>query len=229
MSMMRFAVLGSLVASLAASGCLHSRTEMPGVLDLRSTGSDAPLAQEPIDKAATRAGFDAFSYGAGVEGSTDVTIDNRTHYLIGLVPVLGDSAAEEWRLATGGGALRNVTVSDSLGGGPILLTFLKNIFPCSCVTGWVAPTWGTGGRAIRIAASAARDIPVTPAGAQPPPPDASPPNAPSPAALPSAGSQAPLPSGTSSKADPAEAAEKSSEAHSPTPALSSPSGLSQRF
>lgn len=86
-------------------------SKMPGVLDLRSDGADAPVRSEPLPPSATRTGFDAFAFGEGVKGGADVVIEDRSHFALSLIPIGNESSTGEWQAALGGQALRNVAVT----------------------------------------------------------------------------------------------------------------------
>lgn len=147
----------------STTGCMTTRTTLPGTLDLRSDGAEAPIAQGNVPSSAAREGFDSVTGGAGVEGRTDVVLRSRQHYLLGLISVMGDGADDEWRAAVGDQAMRNVQLQEGMTGGDVLVEAGKVLIPCvGCVTGWLQWTWSSGGRGTRIAAAAARDLPVAP-------------------------------------------------------------------
>jgi hypothetical protein len=133
-------------AAAGSSGCMHISSEVPGVLDLRSDGADAPVKADALpSNDASRSGFGAFFSGAGAQGSSDVTIEDRnTLVAVGpliLMSVVNSSSTEEWRAALGNdGALRNVTLGEQISIGAFGATLVKGICLCPVIGGWVAPT-----------------------------------------------------------------------------------------
>jgi hypothetical protein len=145
----------------ASSGCYHVTSKVPGVLDLRSDGADSTVDSSQLPKGATREGFDAFAYGAGVTGAADVIIEDRNHYVIDLMPVFNESSSEEWKAALGDGALRNIAITEQLGGMSFLVSVVKSCIPC--VGGFINGTWDFRARATRIqVTSSPRDESMVP-------------------------------------------------------------------
>jgi hypothetical protein len=105
----------TLLAIVFATGCNHIDTKVPGVLDLRSDASDAPV-DTTAPRAEARSGTDAFIWGDGaIQSGTQVTITDRKWWLLkGLVPISNESATEEIAAAVGDSALRNVKLGESL-------------------------------------------------------------------------------------------------------------------
>jgi len=152
---------GCALIIFTSSGCYHVTSKVPGVLDLRSDGADSTVDSSPLPKGATREGFDAFAYGAGVTGAADVLIEDRNHYVIDLVPILNESSTEEWKSALGDGALRNIAITEQFGGMSVLLTLVKSCIPC--VGGFTNGTWDFKARATRIqVTSSPRDESMVP-------------------------------------------------------------------
>ncbi len=147
---------------LHLTGCLHVTSKIPGVLDLRSDGADAPVNDEPLANGATRSGFDAFAYGGGVTGTTDVQIEDRNHFILALVPVANESSTEEWKQALGDGHLRNITVNEQFGVMTWFVAFAKGLVPF--VGGFIQGTWDVRFKATRITggAAAVRDESLVP-------------------------------------------------------------------
>ncbi len=127
-------------------GCMHITSEVPGVLDLRSDGAEAPVTTTPLPASdVTRDGVGGFFSGAGAQGSSDVTIEDRNSLVaIGplvLMSVLNSSSTEEWQAVVAtDGALRNVTIGEQISLGAIGATLVKGVCLCPIIGGWVAPT-----------------------------------------------------------------------------------------
>lgn len=100
---------------LLSSACHHVTTKVPGVLDLRSDGSEAAVAKDApkTSEETARTGFGAIMNGDGVTGTSNVSIVDRKYWIIGLIPIMNESATEEIQAAMGDGAMRNVKVGDS--------------------------------------------------------------------------------------------------------------------
>ena len=84
----------SVVAIVGATGCNHYRTPIPGVLDLRSDGSGAPVSSTKLATDAQRTGIDAWMKGDGTTGDVEVKINDRAVWALRLV-YLGDGAQSE--------------------------------------------------------------------------------------------------------------------------------------
>lgn len=114
----RLAVVGALVTTV--TGCFHYTANVPGVLDLRSDGSDAAPASGPIvvKEGVTRSGFDEILDGKGVQvnGSTVIVEDRHTWIGItslapGMLLLFNGDSRPEMEVALGEkGALRNVYI-----------------------------------------------------------------------------------------------------------------------
>ncbi|OGQ18111.1 MAG: hypothetical protein A2138_11650 [Deltaproteobacteria bacterium RBG_16_71_12] len=105
----------TLVGALAAStACQHYQTDLPGTLDLRSDGAEAPLEPRPLPPEAARDGLEAWMKGAGASGATTVIAEDRAFWALRLFP-LGDGAKDEIDAALGkGGALRSLTLREEI-------------------------------------------------------------------------------------------------------------------
>ena len=107
-----------LLAAVATSGCYHIDSQLPGVLDLRSDGADAPVETAALQpsEAVARGGMSSFFLGDGATASgAEVSIVDRNHYILGWFPIFNPSSKEEWQAALGeSGALRNVQIGDQL-------------------------------------------------------------------------------------------------------------------
>ncbi len=147
----RACVVGVLLLNL--SGCLHVTSKVPGVLDLRSDGADAPINTEPLPTGAARTGFDGFAYGAGVAGQSDVQIEDRNHFVLALIPIANESSTEEWQMALGDGHLRNVSMNEQYGVMTFFVAFVKGLVPV--VGGFIQGTWDVRAKGTRIAGGAA--------------------------------------------------------------------------
>lgn len=180
MSARLFAFLS--VAALASSGCFHVKSSIPGVLDLRSDGSDAPVATKPMEGEATRDGVGGFFLGAGAEGTSDVTVENRATFIglsfYFLIHPLNGDVQDEWQSVLGkDGAARNVHIGESLTIGAFLHELVRSLI-CVPVYVFTPLTIDQTGSATRIetggssAAAATREESIPPAlppdGAAPP-------------------------------------------------------------
>lgn len=105
----------ALLATLAAPlGCYHYQTDLPGTLDLRSDGAEAPLETRPLPPAAARDGLEAWMKGAGTSGATTVIAEDRAYWALRLF-ALGDGAKDEIDAALGQrGALRALTLHEEI-------------------------------------------------------------------------------------------------------------------
>jgi len=148
-----FALLAALFLS---TGCYTVTSKMPGVLDLRSDGQDAPVDHSELAQSAKRDGFGGIAFGGGVSGSGDVLIEDRNHYVLLLLPIMNESSSEEWRSALGDGQLRNIAITEGMSGMSVLSYLGKAIIgSCLCGVGpFVAGTWDFKARATRIQAVA---------------------------------------------------------------------------
>ena len=97
-----------------APSCQHYESEVPGVLDLRSDGAEAPVESRPLPKEAAREGLEAWMKGQGVTGATDIVAEDRAVWALRLF-LLGDGLTPEVQAALGkGGALRKVALQEEL-------------------------------------------------------------------------------------------------------------------
>jgi hypothetical protein len=168
---MRFSsapLVAFVLVAAASSGCTHITSTLPGVLDLRSDGSEAPPNTDSIPLSdATREGVGGFFLGTGATGSGDVKIENRETFLgLGLIfihPLNGD-VDDEWNAVLGkDGAARNVSVGEQLS---IMGWASEMVRGFCCIP--IFPFWALSvdvtGKATRIkAVSGARDEPTMPA------------------------------------------------------------------
>ena len=81
------AVFAVVFVSVFVSGCSHVQAELPGVLDLRSDGRDAVVAQDrtganDANDDASRDGLMGFFAGPGTQGTSDVTIVDRNSLVL---------------------------------------------------------------------------------------------------------------------------------------------------
>lgn len=156
----RLAPLVVVTAAAFGAGCTHVTSEVPGVLDLRSDGGDAPVRSEALAAEASRDGISGFFSGAGTTGATDVTIEDRNSLLavgpLVLMSVLNSSSTEEWRAALGkDGALRNLSIGEQVSGMAFASTLVKEICLCPAVGGWVSPSIDFQASGTRISTGAA--------------------------------------------------------------------------
>lgn len=111
---------------LCLSGCFHFRTELPGVLDLRSDAALAAPNHEPlvIDESLTREGNASMLHGAGVRLDGHRVLIHDRHTWLGVTLLApgafllwnGDGAEPELQAALGErGILRDVRLSHRLG------------------------------------------------------------------------------------------------------------------
>lgn len=114
------AVVATAVPALCAlalallPSCQHYESELPGVLDLRSDGAEAPVESRPLPKEAAREGLEGWMKGQGVTGATDIVAEDRAVWALRLF-LLGDGLTPEVQAALGkGGALRKVALQEEL-------------------------------------------------------------------------------------------------------------------
>jgi hypothetical protein len=93
-------------------GCNHVTTRVPGILDMRTEGGDAPTAPA---KVTSRSGFDSILWGDGVKSAgSQVSIEDRKYWIIRLINIANESATEEINEALGPkGVARKVSVGDT--------------------------------------------------------------------------------------------------------------------
>lgn len=124
------ALAGALLALLAMLGCQHYESDLPGVLDLRSDGAEAPLDPRPLPATAARDGLEGWMKGAGVTGSTSIVAEDRAAWALRLF-ALGDGVKDEVALALGkGGALRSVVLQEEISGFDAALFACTLPIPC---------------------------------------------------------------------------------------------------
>ena len=115
---MKHIAIPLVLAVALGSGCLHTNTKLPGVLDLRSDGSDAATvttALEKPDAEITRTGFGAIMWGDGLQVTGDkLALQDRQWHAIGLIPVFNDQLEAEYKAMPQGTALRGVVIGDQL-------------------------------------------------------------------------------------------------------------------
>lgn len=141
--------LAPLLAVLAFGvGCNHITTKVPGVLDLRSDGSDAAV-DSTAPKEAPRAGFDGLLWGDGVQGSGQVTVVDRKYWLLNLLAMGNESATEEINAAMGDGGLKGVTIGEQYTLGDFGIGFCASGIPIAGC--FVSP--GQGPRVVKLSAT----------------------------------------------------------------------------
>ena len=156
-------------------GCTHITAEVPGVLDLRSDGSETPVMTTPLPASgATRDGVGSFFLGSGAQGAGDVTVENRATF-IGLwagwlIHPLNGEVHDEWGAVIGdNAAARNVSIGEKLSIMGWLNEMLRG-FCCMPLFFFTPVTVDMTGEATRIkAAGSARDESITPAFPDPAP------------------------------------------------------------
>jgi hypothetical protein len=131
-----------------STGCNHYRTPIPGVLDLRSDGTGAPVAETPLAPEAERNGLDSLMKGDGTKGKVEVEIHDRGVWALRLM-FLGDGASQEVSHAfRGRTALRNLTIAEEIGVGDTAMFFCT--MPVPCVPLVLGPTFSFRAFATRI-------------------------------------------------------------------------------
>jgi formylmethanofuran dehydrogenase subunit B len=126
-------------AALAASGCTHITTKVPGTLDMRSDGADATPDTRPmtLGKEMSRSNFDAIMLGDGVQQSgSQVKVIDRKYWILQLVPATNESATEEIQAAMGSGALRKVKFGETQSVTDVVVGYVGAIVP---IVGLVVP------------------------------------------------------------------------------------------
>ena len=163
----RFVAL--VVVALASAGCFHVTSSIPGVLDLRSDGSEAPVEDKPLPTSdATRDGVGSFFLGSGAQGGSNVKIENREHFLglwvaFFIHPLNGDVDDEWSAVLANNGAARNVSIGEQLTIMGWANEMLRGLC-CMPVFFFMPLTIDVTGEATRIQVLAsARDESITPA------------------------------------------------------------------
>ncbi|MCC7070930.1 MAG: hypothetical protein IT383_06395 [Deltaproteobacteria bacterium] len=137
-----FAPVAVTVVALA-SGCFHHQAYLPGVIDMRTDGSGLPAPGKlaPSDPRQTRNQLEGVALGQGLTiAGSDVTVDDRHFWVVGLIPIFNDSATPELEaaLATAGTMTRLEIVEEvdalSVVGSMIARFFLP-------ISAWVTPPW----------------------------------------------------------------------------------------
>jgi hypothetical protein len=109
---------GAVLALCAAlsTGCYSFTANVPGVLDLRSDGSQASVSSDKLPPGEhTRDGVGGFMFGNGLQpgaAPADVTIEDRHWWAIGLFTIMNPSIKEEVQAALGKGAMRKVYIGE---------------------------------------------------------------------------------------------------------------------
>jgi hypothetical protein len=117
-----------LCAAVAGTGCMHTNTVLPGVLDLRSDGSTATVNKDKVEVKGDdvkRDGFGAIMSGDGlqIEGEK-VRVEDRNWHLLGLIHVINDHGEAEFAALPKTGALKNVHVGDRLAGTDVVIAIV---------------------------------------------------------------------------------------------------------
>jgi hypothetical protein len=152
-----------LLLALALSpttGCYRYATDIPGVLDLRSDGTEAPSRSEPpVAPEAKREGLLALFAGPGVrEDGADITVEDRhvfggaTLLAPGLFLLTNDSAFPELKATLREEGLRDLRVGQRRTGMDVALELGVAMVPgLGCATLLVAPrpfTFTASGRRV---------------------------------------------------------------------------------
>ncbi len=158
----RRAGCAALLAVCALTACQHYQTELPGTLDLRSDGADAPLETAPVPAEATRNGLEAWMKGAGVSAKAGgaVVAEDRAVWALRVFP-LGDGAADEVRGALGtGGALRALTLREEISVFDAALYACTLPIPCVDLgTATMLPSYTVQVAGTRVRPQGAREAP----------------------------------------------------------------------
>lgn len=111
-----FAVAAIVAVLTTGAGCRSFTANVPGVLDLRSDGSQASVANDKLPPGEhTRDGVGGFMFGNGAQATgADVTVEDRHWWAIGLFTIMNPSIKEEMQAALGKGAMRKVYVGEEL-------------------------------------------------------------------------------------------------------------------
>lgn len=130
-----------LVALLAsgASGCFRYHTHVPGVIDMRTDGSEAPPARTKVRDLEREAGFHLV-LGRGIQRMPErrILVEERHYWLAGDIPLLNTSAREDVGLVLKRApAWRNVVVTEEMS---TLDGVAYNVIPVFIpLTGYVLP------------------------------------------------------------------------------------------
>jgi hypothetical protein len=137
---MKHTLIPLVLAVAMGSGCIHTNTKLPGVLDLRSDGSDAAPSTEPFKgtEEISREGFGSYINGEGLKITGDkVVIEDRNWHLVGLVHIVGDMAAAEYAALPKGTALRSVKIGDALTGTDVVLEIVPSLLAWIPIVGLI--------------------------------------------------------------------------------------------
>jgi hypothetical protein len=152
----------SALALASASGCFRYQTRIPGVIDLRSEG--AGLSGEPAKNAenpdVTRDAATAILAGDGLKATgTRVAIEDRTFWVLGLIPIYNPSMHEELSAALGHGhGLRHLKIKEQVGIMDVGITLLVRL--CVGAAGWLVPTWTLSATAERVRLTSSEPHPI---------------------------------------------------------------------
>jgi hypothetical protein len=148
------ALLAGIVA-LLSTGCFRYQTRIPGVIDLRTDGAALPPDSEvqhypPEIKRDEATGIIA---GKGlVSNGHQVRIEDRSFWVLGLIPIYNQSIAEELQATLNSGGsqkgLRKLTLKEEVGLMDVGLHVVVRI--CFGPASWLVPTWTMSARAERV-------------------------------------------------------------------------------
>jgi hypothetical protein len=151
-----------LLLMVAPTGCFRYQTRIPGVVDVRTDGSEAARSGAQPPARAVRTGAQGLLLGRGTERRGDrIHVEDRRYDLRQAIPLVNPSAARELADATGAsGALRRVELTEQMTLLDVLYTFLAGYLPLG---DWFTPSW-------TFTASGEPVIPPGKSGGAPPPP-----------------------------------------------------------
>lgn len=152
--MVRVVLLVSMVVAwaVAASGCFHHQTHLPGVIDMRTDGSGLPPPAKPVtttDRKVTRLSSEALAEGAGLTvAGRELTVEDRHYWIFGSIPIYNESPTPELQAAQNvGGAVTSIEVGEEIDAiGILAASFVPLVLPAAA---WVLPphTFRAKGRA----------------------------------------------------------------------------------
>jgi hypothetical protein len=131
-----------LVFLSALSGCSHYQYVLPGMLDMRTDGNaGTPSSVKQPSGPTSRTGTQVYVDGEGVRVTgSDVSIQDRHYFLLGVFPIYNDDPRSELNAAVGlADAIVDVqvgeemTTTDVVGG-----MIVRTVFP---MASWITPSW----------------------------------------------------------------------------------------
>ncbi len=179
---MKHLAIPLVLAAALSSGCMHTTSKLPGVLDLRSDGSGAAPENDAVKTTpeVTRDGLGGWLTGEGLKVTGDkVVIEDRQWHIIGLFPAFNDMGAAEYAALPKGTTMRSVKVGDGLVGTDVILAIAPSLvswIPIVNLVGLInlAPRMTLNVSGTRVQGGAGAALETAPPTSDVPPADATP-------------------------------------------------------